>query len=1022
MSQYEPNKQRRSEGRTRTSSAIRLPPKRSSSTSSTSDPTLLLQARSGAGRRHARDDQAVREQPDENACCTVIANEAPTFWEMHRHALEDKKPLNNVEVPRGGYVRGAVRRHHREGRLRLGRALLRAVRARDDRVQRRDLGAARVRHRVGEVSSSRSRASRPRSTSRSTSRKATRSRSKSRRSSKGRGRELGINVKINKLAATDYINSMEQHKAQAFTRIDGPGVIEAGLPPRLRHEVRDLLQPRATSAFRRPTSSLPKARQETDPARRQELWDEIASLWVEQSPRDPGVRGRVRDRAQQGRQELLLLPARMDFRTWRPVSPEVAETEQENLADGHADRRRRRRHVHRPDLLRRRVRRGARRQGADHARRARRRASSTRSRRARAAGAGRRGPSTSCTARPSASTRCSSARARSSACSRRAASATSSRSRRGDRDDLYDLFWTPAAAARPAPPAPARDASASARTARSTRPSTPDDVRERRRGLPGGGRRRASPSPSSTPTRTRSTSSPPSERCARSASTARSRSRTRSRASTASTSARRRPCRRVRAPAHGRLPAPRSRSGCATLGFDGSLLVTRSGGGAMTFAEAEERPFETIMSGPVAGAEGAAELARAARLRRRDHRRRRRHELRHVPDHRRPPAGALRGRGRRPAGADAVGRRALDRRRRRLDRLRRRRRPAPRRARAARAPIPARRATAAAAPSRPSPTRRSCSGMLGDGELAGGVRLDADAARGRAGAARASSSASTVEEVARGILTIADGEHGERDPRDHGRAGPRPAPRDADRLRRRGPAVRHAARATSSSIAADRRAAVRRQLLGLGPARRRPRRRPRRARASAALDGDGRREANALARRAVRRARARAARARPARRRARSALDMRYVGQEHTLTSPSRGRRRDRRRRRARSHERFAGEYERTFGHCDGRGGRDRLVRARRCARRCRARAAERRRSASPTAAPAPTVERVLVHARRLARLRDRRARALAPGRRSRARRSCSRRRRPRTWTPASSRASHETGSLFVTDGRRRDA
>ena len=30
----------------------------------------------------------------------------------------------------------------------------------------------------------------------------------------------------------------------------------------------------------------------------------------------------------------------------------------------------------------------------------------------------------------------------------------------------------------------------------------------------------------------------------------------------------------------------------------------------MTFDEAEERPFETIMSGPVAGAEGAGELSR----------------------------------------------------------------------------------------------------------------------------------------------------------------------------------------------------------------------------------------------------------------------------------------------------------------------------------------------------------------------------------------------------------------------------
>ena len=46
------------------------------------------------------------------------------------------------------------------------------------------------------------------------------------------------------------------------------------------------------------------------------------------------------------------------------------------------------------------------------------------------------------------------------------------------------------------------------------------------------------------------------------------------------------------------------------LGFRGASLIARSGGGAMTFAEAEARPFETIMSGPVGGAEGAAALGR----------------------------------------------------------------------------------------------------------------------------------------------------------------------------------------------------------------------------------------------------------------------------------------------------------------------------------------------------------------------------------------------------------------------------
>jgi N-methylhydantoinase A len=51
-----------------------------------------------------------------------------------------------------------------------------------------------------------------------------------------------------------------------------------------------------------------------------------------------------------------------------------------------------------------------------------------------------------------------------------------------------------------------------------------------------------------------------------------------------------------------------------SLEFKGHCLITRSGGGSMTFAEARERSFETINSGPVAGAEGAAELSRYAEL------------------------------------------------------------------------------------------------------------------------------------------------------------------------------------------------------------------------------------------------------------------------------------------------------------------------------------------------------------------------------------------------------------------------
>ncbi|WP_055480742.1 hydantoinase/oxoprolinase family protein [Sphaerimonospora mesophila] len=46
-------------------------------------------------------------------------------------------------------------------------------------------------------------------------------------------------------------------------------------------------------------------------------------------------------------------------------------------------------------------------------------------------------------------------------------------------------------------------------------------------------------------------------------------------------------------------------------GFTGRLLVTRSGGGALTLDEAVARPFETILSGPVAGAVATARLSAA---------------------------------------------------------------------------------------------------------------------------------------------------------------------------------------------------------------------------------------------------------------------------------------------------------------------------------------------------------------------------------------------------------------------------
>ena len=71
----------------------------------------------------------------------------------------------------------------------------------------------------------------------------------------------------------------------------------------------------------------------------------------------------------------------------------------------------------------------------------------------------------------------------------------------------------------------------------------------------------------------------------------------------------------------------RLESGLREEAFAGECLITTSAGGCLSFAEARSRPFETAMSGPVAGAVGASKLCAELGLAARDHRRRRRHEL-----------------------------------------------------------------------------------------------------------------------------------------------------------------------------------------------------------------------------------------------------------------------------------------------------------------------------------------------------------------------------------------------------------
>jgi peptide/nickel transport system substrate-binding protein len=247
-----------------------------------SDPTLLLQARSGQADitlgMTKQSANSLREDP----CCTVIANEDPTFWELIGTPW-GKPPWDNIKVREavthavpyddiiervafgwaqpyyGPFAPGMAEYNEelsqpREFDIDLAKQLMEesGVETPIDVTINIPEGNT-IEEQIATIV-------------------------------QGTWKELGINVRINKLAATDYVNSMEQHQAQAFTRIDGPGVLEAGylLGYDMKCEVSFNL---AEICIPEADELLAEARVETDPDRRQELWDQITELWVANSPR-----------------------------------------------------------------------------------------------------------------------------------------------------------------------------------------------------------------------------------------------------------------------------------------------------------------------------------------------------------------------------------------------------------------------------------------------------------------------------------------------------------------------------------------------------------------------------------------------------------------------------------------------------------------------------------------------------------------------------------------------------------------
>jgi peptide/nickel transport system substrate-binding protein len=98
--------------------------------------------------------------------------------------------------------------------------------------------------------------------------------------------QLGVNVSINTLSPTDYINALEQHKAQSYVRLDGPGVIEAGyfLGYDMKCGIGFNLSATCIPAA---DKLLAQARQTINPVKRQHLWNQINALWIADSPKIP---------------------------------------------------------------------------------------------------------------------------------------------------------------------------------------------------------------------------------------------------------------------------------------------------------------------------------------------------------------------------------------------------------------------------------------------------------------------------------------------------------------------------------------------------------------------------------------------------------------------------------------------------------------------------------------------------------------------------------------------------------------
>ena len=326
---------------------------------------------------------------------------------------------------------------------------------------------------------------------------------------------------------------------------------------------------------------------------------------------------------------------------------------------------------------------------------------------------------------------------------------------------------------------------------------------------------------------------------------------------------------------------------CSARGLGVPLHVMQSSGGIVTAASARQRSLQTLLSGPVGGDDGRRRAGAHPGPTEPHLHRHGRHQLRRQPGRRRQARRLLRDDARGLPAADDDRQHPHDRRRRRLARLRRGRRAA-RRARGARAPTPAPPATGVAARSRPSPTPTSCSAASIPADFAGGqMSLDVAAAE-TAVAGLAAELGLGTQRARRGHLRRHQREDGAGDPHADRREGHRAARLRTRRVRRRradarrlpGPRARASPRSSSrpTPVRSPRGACWRPRSARTSRSPTSPRSPPL-DRADLAADPRGARGGGLRQPRPRRASRARTGRVE-------HALDIRYVGQEYTLTIP----------------------------------------------------------------------------------------------------------------------------------------